>query len=172
MILSSFGYYRSTTSTLAQNAALAHEGPEESDGPGAGGGYEPKDVPHEGDGPGAGGGYEPKDVPHEGDGPGAGGGYDSDEVPHEGDGPGAGGGYDGDEVPKDSGGKTEKFEIIPYDGPGAGGGYQTFHSSTANWDAPVAVFSTFDSSGLLTLNDNSLWNAGTVNWSLGKEKKA
>ncbi len=185
MLLSSLRYYKSTTSQLAQRALLAHEEaegpgagggydgdevPAEGDGPGAGGGYEPADVPHEGDGPGAGGGYDGDEVPAEGDGPGAGGGYEPADVPHEGDGPGAGGGYDGDEVVKPE--KTEKFEIIPYDGPGAGGGYQTFRSSTSNWDSPVAIFSTFDASGLLTLTDNGLWLPGSVNWSLDKEKKA
>jgi hypothetical protein len=61
-----------------------------ADGPGAGGGYEPRK------GPGAGGGYGPDD------GPGAGGGYD--RGPSRADGPGAGGGYGPNDGPGAGGG--------------------------------------------------------------------
>lgn len=65
--------------------------PADDDGPGAGGGYTPKQDPVEG--PGAGGGYDPDEIPADDDGPGAGGGYGDEQDPAESDGPGAGGGY-------------------------------------------------------------------------------
>lgn len=65
--------------------------PSDDDGPGAGGGYGPKQDPVEG--PGAGGGYDGDEIPSDDDGPGAGGGYETEQEPAESDGPGAGGGY-------------------------------------------------------------------------------
>lgn len=75
--------------------------------------FDPHVIPDDDDGPGAGGGYEPVQDPAESDGPGAGGGYDSHEIPDDDDGPGAGGGYEPVQDPAES------------DGPGAGGGYAT-----------------------------------------------
>jgi hypothetical protein len=67
----------------------AEAGVDDSDGPGAGGGYDDSvEIDNPSDGPGAGGGY---DDLGDSDGPGAGGGYDSLS---DSDGPGAGGGYD------------------------------------------------------------------------------
>ena len=102
-------------------------GAEESDGPGAGGGYETKDsVDIQSDGPGAGGGYDSKAlIVVDSDGPGAGGGYDGDGDSDD-DGPGAGGGY-----------KPTQNLVILSDGPGAGGGY----SGISSVSVPVDLMS-------------------------------
>ena len=75
----------------------AEKSVDDSDGPGAGGGYDDSvDIEDPGDGPGAGGGYDSLEAESPSDGPGAGGGYETFSD-NDNDGPGAGGGYDKDE---------------------------------------------------------------------------
>ncbi len=122
---------------LTDSVQLQVEAPKDSDGPGAGGGYDEESVPDD-DGPGAGGGYG-DEVPD--DGPGAGGGYFQAPLPavltsasteeivwmgptialmSHNDGPGVGGGYRPSDDGPGVGGGYGPLD----DGPGVGGGYQ------------------------------------------------
>jgi hypothetical protein len=122
--------YLSLSPAAESSEPKAEKEVDDSDGPGAGGGYEDSvELEESSDGPGAGGGYDDSvDTDESSDGPGAGGGYDdSVDTDESSDGPGAGGGYDGlgdDDGPGAGGGYDT---LNDSDGPGAGGGYHTLN---------------------------------------------